>query len=580
MEATLDYMPNPEHTNITIVAYSNTVQFFTFANEVSDSPSIIYMNDANNPFTPLPASSLLLNLRSDRAKIDSILGKLASLSPCTSLHSCGPAALFSSIELLRESAGKVLWFLVDVPSTGFGALKSRVQPSLYNSEKEHTLFLPDGSLTAYAQMSQLCLSYRVAVDVFACAQTDIDLATISSVSAPAGGEVHYYHKFNATTHGEKLHFDIFRNLTRFTVYDVSFNVRCSVGLSVHKYYGGFGETFKGPVTCSAFDADKTFAFTIRQDEKLKPGSVAHIQLAVLYSTGRRERKVRVLNYSLNVTDQLTQVYSSIDLEALLALETRLAISTMLKTMVNEAREKLCQDCISILTYYRKTVSTTNASVQFVLPESLKTYPLLLLGLLRTPALSYIEDFPLDQRVASLSKLQSCSFPWLFMQLYPRMYKVSSIIDTCQSNGTFVDEDVFCVVKPANVATSGSKMNAVDAYLVVGSEGIYLYLPESVSDVILGEVFGKSTLADVVPEEGIPVLETEGNVRLRNVIEHFRREMGGAYQQLVVAPYNTPQGKHVVKHLMVEDSKNPRRELAYIPFLSYIHKMILSKLQTF
>lgn len=529
----------------------------------------------------------MLNVHNDRTKIDNVLDRImpiATSSPHISPKSCGGAALLSAIELLRESSGKVLWFFMDIPSIGFGALKNRTQPALFNSDKEYTLFLPDEKDTAYKQMKELCINYRVAVDIFACPQIDIDLATISCVSSPVGGEVCYYHGFNTGECAEKLHFDIFRDLTRFTVYDVSFNARCSIGLSVHRYYGGFGETFKGPILYSAFDSDKSIAFTIRQDRKLKPGSVAHIQLAVLYTTGRQERKVRVFNYSLQVTNQMTQFYSSIDLEAVLALEARLCMSVMLRSTVSEAREKLCQDCIAMLAHYRKTVSSTDLTIQFVLPESLKTLPLMILSLLRTPAFDYIENHRIDERLVTLLKLKSCSFPWMFMRTYPRMYKVSSILDSCQNFGTFIgnesDQSISqYVYKPVNIASSVGKINSVNAYLIVSCDYIYLYLPPDVSEMILFEVFGKSTVEEIIPEEGIPTLETEGNIKIRNVIEHFRRELSGAYQQVIVALHNSQQAKYILKELMTEDAKNPRRELTSVQFLSYLHKMVLSKIQT-
>jgi len=92
-------------------------------------------------------------------------------------------------------------------------------------------------------------------------------------------------------------------MTRYTVYDVSMKGRCSIGLTINKYIGGFGEMLESPVQLSAFDADKTIGFTIKQDGKLKPDTSAYIQFAVLFTTPRGERKIRVLNYVLTVTDQ-------------------------------------------------------------------------------------------------------------------------------------------------------------------------------------------------------------------------------------------------------------------------------------
>ena len=107
-------------------------------------------------------------------------------------------------------------------------------------------------------------------------------------------------------HGEKLHFDIFRDLTRNTVYDVSMKARVSMGLSITSYLGGFGESTENTVEQSCIDADKTIGFTIKQDVKMNVGSRAYIQFAILFTTAARERKIRVFNYALTVTSQASK----------------------------------------------------------------------------------------------------------------------------------------------------------------------------------------------------------------------------------------------------------------------------------
>ena len=195
IKATLDCIPDPENTNIGIIGYSSSVQFFSFTSELSGEPSIVYVSDVINPFCPLPRSSMMLNVKNCRSQIDSILDKIALSNdpseksrPPRYSGSCGGAALKSAIELLGKSSGKVLWFLMDIPWTGYGALKSRNQYSLYNGNKENTLYKPDENAKAYFDMQNICIKDKVTVDIFACTQTDVDLATLSAVSTAVGGD--------------------------------------------------------------------------------------------------------------------------------------------------------------------------------------------------------------------------------------------------------------------------------------------------------------------------------------------------------------------------------------------------------
>ena len=287
------------------------MQFFTTSAGASGEPNVVFMTDVLNPFSPLPKSRLMFNVKNCKAQIEMILDKIASTfdssgkyrSPLSTTGSCGGAALRTAIDVLREESGKVLWFVMDIPSVGFGSLKNRNQSQLYNTEKERSLLQCDEKCTAYNDLAEICNNARIAVDVFACTQADIDLASITPVSSPLGGEIYYYSPFNSAEYGEKLHFDVFRDLTRYTVYDISMKARCSLGLSIQKYMGGFGELMESPVQLATLDADKTIAFTLKQDAKLKTDTPAFIQFAVLYTTPRGERKIRVFNYALVVTDQ-------------------------------------------------------------------------------------------------------------------------------------------------------------------------------------------------------------------------------------------------------------------------------------
>lgn len=553
---------------------------------------IVFMPDVLNPFAPLPKTSILFNVKTCKSQIEDILDKVAATfdpsakyhSPLTSTGSCGGAALKAAIDLLKDDCGKILWFFMDVPSVGYGNLRSRNNRSLYNTEKERTLFVPEEKTKTYIDLGNIGVKERIGVDLFACTQGDVDLASIAPVAALTGGEVYYYSPFNSTEYGEKLHFDLFRNLSRQTVYDVSIKARCSLGLSVHKYLGGFGETLDSPIQLSVMDSDKTIAFTMKQTNKLVPNTPAYIQFAVLYTTGNMQRRVRIFNYTLSISDSIAHVYSGIDIDAVIGLEARLHILTMQRLSLSNARGELCETCIRTLAYYRKTVSVGSASGQFVLPESMKVYPILLLGLMKTPAYGLLESTKLDAKVANVIQLSELSFNYLLMKIYPKMYSVAQIIDPEQMDGTFIlnqtdNTESTSIFKPMNIPSSADKISPTDAYLIANSDFIYLYLPKDISETILMEVFNKSSLAELVIEEGIPMLETEGNIKLRNVIENLRKERGGAYQQVKVLLHTSSQTAAILRELLIEDCKNPQQEFSYVQLLSHLHRVVLTRLNS-
>lgn len=580
VKASLDFMP--DNTNIGVIAYNCRVQFFASANEGSMA---VCMANVVDPFVPLPKSRILLNVRKHRAQIEDILDKIGSvdkeLNRAQLNDSCAGAALKAAIDLLKDGCGRVLWFFMDVPSVGYGALRSRNNRSLYNTDKEKTLLMPGEVSGAYTDMAKTALNSGVGIDLFVCAQGDVDLASIVPTASLTGGEVCCYFPFNSPEHGDKLHFDLFRSLTRQTVYDVSLIARCSIGLSIDKYYGSFGEMLEGPVKLSVMDADKTVAFTLKQNSKLNADS-AHIQFAVLYTTGDNERMVRVFNYTLFMTNAVSIVYGSVDMDAVMGLEARIHASDVRKLSVSRARDELCKTCVKTLSYYRKTVSEDSRLTQFVLPETMKFYPLLLLSLMKTPAYARMDNTRLDAKVANLIQLSELSFSYFLMRLYPKVYSVKHIIDPAHSDGRFIvnaenGTESNTVHKPENLPCSINSMASDDAYIIANSDFIYLYLTMDVAENVLEEVFGKRSVSELVLEKGIPALGTEGNQKVRNVIENLRKERAGAYQQVKILLSTSVQTGMLLKELLVEDGRNPQNEFSYIQFLPHLHNAIFKHL---
>lgn len=79
-------------------------------------------------------------------------------------------------------------------------------------------------------------------------------------------------------------------------------------------------------------------------------------------------------------------------------------------------------------------------------------------------------------------------------------------------------------------------------------------------------------------EGLPQLETEANQRVRNMIECLRLEKGGSYQQVKVIYAGTTQANLVLKELLIEDCKNPKKEFGYLTFLTHLHRLIMDRAQ--
>ena len=111
-----------------------------------------------------------------------------------------------------------------------------------------------------------------------------------------------------------------------------------------------------------------------------------------------ERRIRIINNVLKTTNNLQSLYKYINGEATLNLMVKQAIINLLKANVSDIKEKHISVLCLMLWYYRVFVSQSARSSQLVLPESLKTSPLYLLGLLKLLAFMSLKETKLDLNI--------------------------------------------------------------------------------------------------------------------------------------------------------------------------------------
>lgn len=195
-------MPYPESTSIGIITYNNIVQLYT---STSSDVSVVYMSDIITPFCPLSKTSLFFNLAKERDKIENILNRISTLfasatksgSTFGSAGSSAGSAIKAAVDILKNSIGRILWFCISIPSLGYGRLINRNNSQLYNTEKERQLYCRSN---VYNDILETCREKGVGIDVFACNNGEMDLASIAALSTDTGGELYYYKKFNIFTY--------------------------------------------------------------------------------------------------------------------------------------------------------------------------------------------------------------------------------------------------------------------------------------------------------------------------------------------------------------------------------------------
>ena len=108
--------------------------------------------------------------------------------------------------------------------------------------------------------------------------------------------------------------DVRRIITRPFGFDCLLRARCSNGLRVVEHFGNFNMQNSTDVEFGVLDSEKAIAVQFKHDGKLDTHQKASFQIALLYTTALGKRRIRIFNYQMGCSEQLTDVFRYADMD--------------------------------------------------------------------------------------------------------------------------------------------------------------------------------------------------------------------------------------------------------------------------
>ena len=71
-------MVQPEKTKVCVATYDQSITFYTLA-DADAEPQVYQLGDVTDPFIPLPASKLLMNVAEDGERLNALLDKIYNM---------------------------------------------------------------------------------------------------------------------------------------------------------------------------------------------------------------------------------------------------------------------------------------------------------------------------------------------------------------------------------------------------------------------------------------------------------------------------------------------------------------------
>ncbi|CAG9315859.1 unnamed protein product [Blepharisma stoltei] len=566
----LDYITLPERCNIGIMTFDISMQFYKIGptGEVSE----ILVTDVEDPFVPENVDGLAYNVAEQREQLDGLLDKLLTwewTQPTKVNLSAGTIADACKNYLLKGRGGRVLIFTSQLGTVGKYKLTNRVDPKLFNTEKEKLMYAP---LESYATLAQECTAEDVCVDIFLCTGQYADVPSLAALCSQTGGDLNYYPSFNASFDGERIYYKIFRILTRTQGFQAVMRARCSNGIAIDQYIGKFKR--KGPVEMelSCIDSDKTIAIILKHDSKLQEDIDLHVQCAMLYTNQYGQRLIRIFNGLMRSTKIVPNIFKSGDADTIANVIARINAHSLYEEMLGTIREKWHSSMIQLLTTHRITLETAEMN-KILAPENLRLLPLYSNTAMKLPAFS-LTGVQLDSRLFSVHDLLGMSIHQSRLLFYPSIYSLHDISYQPHQPGTLNSSEL--LILPNLVCCSLNSINTNGAYLLFNGEVMLFYIGRNTNEEFLQNVFGISQFDELSENPEYWVLNDLGNdesAKVIAIVDEIRKRAPSAYPTL----YWLFEGKgddFILRRFMVEDAT--ASEMSYSDYLLRLHKIVLNK----
>ncbi|XP_035600404.1 protein transport protein Sec24B-like isoform X5 [Oncorhynchus keta] len=508
----LDKMPGDTRTRVGFITFNSTIHFYNLHESLSQ-PQMLVVSDIDDIFIPTH-DSLLVNLKESRALVRVLLTSLPGMfSQTRETHSALGPALQAAYKLMSSTGGRVSVFQTQLPTLGAGLLQSREDPNQRSSTKGVQHLGP--ATDFYKKLALDCSGQQIGVDLFLLSSQYSDLASLACVSKYSAGSIFYYpslHHVHNPAQLDKFQKDLERYLTRKIGFEAVMRIRCTKGLSIHTFHGNFFVRSTDLLSLANVNPDSGFAVQMSIEESMADTSLACFQAALLYTSSKGKRRIRVHTLCLPVVSQLSDVYAGADVQAITCLLANMAIDRSISSSLSDARDALVNAVVDSLSAYKNTVSNLQQS-GLIAPAALCLFPLYVLALLKQKALRTGTSTKLDERVFAMCEFKSQPLQQIMRTVHPDLYR----LDTISDQGALHLND--CIVpQPHLLHLTAEKLTREGAFLMDCGSVFYLWIGKCCNDMFIRDVLGCPNHASIPPNmTQIPELETPLSERLRALL---------------------------------------------------------------
>ncbi|CAH0561276.1 unnamed protein product [Brassicogethes aeneus] len=559
----LKNLPGDARTQIGFIAYDSALHFFSLAEGLSQ-PHEMTVLDVDDIFLPCP-DNLLVNMKDRMDLVTDLLGQLPTrYNQSYDTNSALGAALQAAYKMMSATGGRVTVFQAALPNVGPGALAAREDPSQRATVEVNHL---NPANDFYKRLALECSGQQIAVDLFVLNSQYVDIATVSGISRFSGGCMHHYPLFKSsrTLQSESFERCFKRYLTRKIGFESVMRIRCTRGLAIHTFHGNFFVRSTDLLSLPNINPDAGFGMQVSIEESLSDVQTVCFQAALLYTSSKGERRIRVHTLCLPVVSTLQDVINSADQQCIVGLLSKMAVDRSMQANLSDAREAFINVAIDILSSYKFSLNLGDGQSGLMAPNCLKLLPLYISALLKHTAFRTGTTTRLDDRVKAMMDMKSKPLHLLIQQIYPDLYPIHDL-----ENQQMIVTEEETIPMPPRLQLSARLLDNSGAFLMDTGEHMILLIAPNCPRPFLNDALGVADYDSITEQMyEIPTLDNPRNQRLLSFV-NFLNEEKPFVATLQVLRDNSAN-RHVFFERLVED--RVENALSYHEFLQHLRTQV-------
>jgi protein transport protein SEC24 len=483
---TNDQFPGTSRTAIGIMTYDTTIHLYNLKPTLKN-PQMIVVSDLEEFYTQVPLpEDLIVNLSESKTVIQQLLNSFSSMfATTTNTGSCLTQCIELATKIMKSIGGRMI-----ILQGGNGIMSEKsISVKTQGADKAQFL-IPTGAY--FSNLTGEMQTYFISCDMFIYSDSFKNAITIGELPRYMNGDLHYYPEEPERPH--KFYYDLKNALLREYTWETVFRVRISGGWKVQNIYGNFSIKSSDLLGVPNMDDSKGIFYEFTLDDEIARADVFYLQTALLYTNIYGERRIRVMNSGVPLTHQTTDIQEKIDSQAVACFLFRQGLANIYKSMkIPDVRNEIMNKARLIISEVTNQTSYTNTQAQ--LPDSIATFPMAILGILKSPIFSTSNIEPnkeLDAKNALRIKLNALNLEETMLHFVPYLFSVHTL---SEENTSYFDENGYFVF-PSLVNLSFNNLSNEGIYLLDDGEALYMLTGSQADPTKLMNLFGIKSVAEV------------------------------------------------------------------------------------